>query len=89
MRLRMRFHFSIAHVPGKSLATANVLSPVAPSRTPEDNAEKQQVEGYINSVLTSLPITEECLTELRQAQQADELLRQVVQYCLQDNALKT
>lgn len=54
LRFRMRvmwFHFSIAHVPGKSAAPADVLSraPVSHSHTTRDNTEAQEIEGYINA----------------------------------------
>lgn len=86
LRFRMRlmwFHFSLTHVPCKSLATADALSraPVPATQTPEAPAQEQLIEGFVHSVISSLPITEKRLLELKQAQQADEMLRQVAQYC--------
>ncbi|XP_056156803.1 uncharacterized protein LOC130130964 [Lampris incognitus] len=88
MRL-MRFHFSISHVPGKSLAKADLLSraPVHAIQAPESPVEEQLVEGFVHSVISSLPITEKRLMNLKQAQQADELLRQVAHYCQEDDSI--
>ena len=74
MRL-MQFHFSISHVPGKSLATADCLSraPVS-SSTPEDDRFRQEVNTFVNMVIKTLPATEQRL-EMIKALQEDEVCR--------------
>ena len=67
MRL-MHFSFSIAHVPGKDLATADTLSraPMPQTHPQTRQADEQSIESFVNAVLSSLPITEKRLQQLRQ-----------------------
>ena len=75
----MRFDFSISHVPGKQLITADALSraPVSPG----ENDLDEEVSAYISFVINSLPATEKRLQEIRRKQEEDEVCRQVKEYC--------
>ena len=80
MRL-MRFKFSISHVPGKSLTTADALSR-APIRTSQHvGLSKQEVDAFVNLVVANMPATEKCLDNIRQKQEEDEACKQIMSYC--------
>ena len=80
MRL-MRFQFSISHIPGKNLVTADALSR-APS--PEGTADEnlmEEVEAYVDSVIQAIPATERRLEEIRLHQEEDEVFQAIRKYC--------
>ena len=82
-RLRMmRFSFSISHVPGKDLTTADTLSraPVLES-TPEDQLLHDEACAYIQYTMQNLPATEKRLSEIREEQEKDEVCKELVIYC--------
>ncbi len=82
-RMRMmRYNFTISHVPGKSLVTADTLSR-APEvgETTEENLLQEEVEAYVNAVVDSIPATERRLEEIRKHQEDDEVIKQVAMYC--------
>ena len=82
MRL-MRFQFSISHVPGKELATADALSRAPTSSTNEsDDKFRQEVDAYIHLVMENLPFAEDRLRKIAQLQEDDEICKQIKQYCL-------
>ncbi|XP_022784584.1 uncharacterized protein K02A2.6-like [Stylophora pistillata] len=83
MRL-LRFDFTIEHVPGKSLYTADSLS-----RSPQDdkahaskswNDLRDEVECYVNAVLVTLPASDQRLDEIRRELNSDDTLKLVLQY---------
>ena len=79
MRL-MRFQFTISHVPGKDLVTADTLS-----RAPTAECSQilhEEAEVYVCFVLRSLPATEK-LAAIREEQEKDEICKQLVMYCLE------
>ena len=82
-RLRlMRFAFSIVHVPGKYMYTADALS-CAPTGVPVDNciAFQKEVEGHIAAVTEILPATKQQLDKYRRAQAADSDTGALINYC--------
>ena len=62
----MRFQFSISHVPGKNLVTADTLSRApAPNIVEEnDTSFRNEVEAYVNAVLHTIPAQERKLEEI-------------------------
>ena len=65
----MRFDFTITHVPGKLMYTADSLS-----RSPQEckaqeskswNDLRDEVEAYVNAVLVTLPASDQRLDEIR------------------------
>ena len=81
MRL-MRYRFTIYHVPGKSLITADALSR-APASDPTDGDHllRDEVEAYVDIVLQSIPATEKRLDEIHTHQDKDEIIRQMMTFC--------
>ena len=80
----MRCSFSICHVPGKYLYTADVLSR-SPLLTTADDTESTEletsVELFISTVVSNLPATSNRLKALTTAQSEDQTLQHVRQYC--------
>ena len=79
----MRFTYTISHVPGKHLYTADALSR-APLVRPLDQIEgklESDVKAYVDSVVRYLPASENRLEELRCQQHEDEVTRQLMKYC--------
>ena len=81
MRL-MRFSFTIEHVPGKDLITADALSRAPlPDVTAADKQFQEDVYLFVNHVVESLPASDSRREEIRKHQEEDHICRQVVQYC--------
>ncbi|XP_061132648.1 uncharacterized protein K02A2.6-like [Syngnathus typhle] len=80
MRL-MRFSFTISHVAGKEIATADVLSR-APVTSSEDRLREEEINLYADAVVDSLPATEKRLKEIQSHQDKDDILRQLKQFCV-------
>lgn len=81
MRLRtIEYDFSIGHVPGKQLYTADVLS-----RNPVGEAKTESMEAVLKDyevlAIGSLPASNNMLTRIRRAQAEDRTLHRVMEYC--------
>lgn len=82
-RLRlMRFDYSIQHVPGKFLYTADALSrsPLHPADSPTMDTH-DGTESYVAAVISSLPASKERLAVYRRAQAADPICQKVSAFC--------
>lgn len=82
-RMRMmRFSYSISHVPGKKLCTADTLSrePLVKPLNQQEEKLESDVMAYVDSVIRYLPATEDRLEELRCQQQEDEVTKQIMEY---------
>ncbi|KAL7880825.1 hypothetical protein SRHO_G00030790 [Serrasalmus rhombeus] len=82
-RLRMRllrFSYTISHVAGKNIATADVLSRAPVSYT-EDELQQEEIDLYVDMVMASLPATEPRLQEIRTHQDSDPTLCQLKKHC--------
>ena len=81
MRL-MRFSYTISHVPGKSLTTADTLSraPIN-SLTEEDEILFRDADLYVNMVVSNIPATDKRLIEIQEAQEKDEIYKMAKQQC--------
>ena len=85
LRFRLRlgwYSFTISHVPGKFMYTADALSR-APSES-EDTSSKEleeEVETYIAAVVSSLPATSKRLRQYQEAQLKDPECSLVAEYC--------
>ena len=82
-RLRlMRFSYSITHVAGKLLCTADAL-PRAPLRedNPENSDKQAEVESFIATIIASLPASQQRLLGYQNAQAADSICSRIIIYC--------
>ncbi|XP_041357514.1 uncharacterized protein LOC121374482 [Gigantopelta aegis] len=85
-RFRMRlmsYKYTISHVPGKRLSSADALSraPVNSQPTKSDKDLLEDTNIYIASVLASLPATEKRLDEIRFNLQIDPVCLHLVSFC--------
>ena len=79
----MRYMYTIAQVPGKSLVTADGISR-APQERPLTEAEElltDEVTAQANLIAGALLATEKRLAEIRARQLEDDVCRQVMRYC--------
>ena len=82
-RMRMmRFSYSISHVPGKNLCTADTLSraPLVKALNQQEEKLENHVMAYVDSVIRYLPVTVDQLEELRCQQKEDEVTKQIMEY---------
>ena len=80
-RLRLaRFCYTIQHVPGKFLYTADTLSR-APIHGEKDAELEEEVEHFIEGVVSTLPASREQMEVYRQAQAEDPVCTLAFQYC--------
>ena len=78
-RLRMaRFNYTVSHVPGKLLTTADALS-----RAPSPLCDKQLQEEVVDTVVAALPAGEHRLKQYKDAQDDDSTCMTVKRWCLE------
>ena len=77
-----RFDYSIAHVPGKLLYTADALSR-APTSAPDDNSKSMQkeTEAIMKACISQLPASKMRLDIYSNAQRSDPDCQRVIDYC--------
>lgn len=80
-----RFDYSIAHVPGKLLYTADTLSraPVDSSNA-KDGREDTITESLVQAIVDHLPANKDGLDKYRRAQHSDAVCSQILEYCRSD-----
>ena len=82
-RLRLtRFQYTIHHVPGKTLYTADTLSR-APSTKPSSliSHRSTEVKQFIQSVIAALPASSNRLDSYSRAQATDQVCSKLIEYC--------
>ncbi len=81
MRL-MRFAYTIIHVPGKELYTADTLSraPVDVSKVDVIEDLTEEIEVFVNVVMQGFPATDNRIEEIRQHQFEDETCQELSKY---------
>ena len=81
-RLRLaRYTYSIQHVPGKLLYTADALSRAPAPGNEQPQQLESEVESFVEAVVTNLPATKRRLDIYRQAQTQDKTCSQVLDHC--------
>ena len=85
MRL-MRYSFTIVHIPGKNIITADALSraPMSAGPTKADQQLSEDTQSFVSSIIKGLPASEKRLEEIRQKQDDDEVCCKLREYCLQE-----
>ena len=78
----MRFSYTITHIPGKQLYTADTLSR-APVATPDSThlAEDSHTERFVANVVLLLPASADCLHKYRTAQHNDPTCAELIVLC--------
>ena len=79
----MRLTYSISHLSGKSLYTADTLSrkTLATPVKQEEETLEADVRAYDDSIVKYLSAIEDPLEDFRCQQQQDEITRQLITYC--------
>ena len=80
MRL-MRYSFTISHVAGKSLTTADALSRAPLLKPSYDDELCKEVQAHVNLLCRNLPASDTHIKEIKQLQEQDEICQQLTTYC--------
>ena len=81
-RLRLsRFNYSISHIPGKLLYTADVLSRFPSTSNNNDSKLQDEVEAQVDQCVTHLPANSGKIDEYRKAQTTDYVCSSIIRYC--------
>ena len=78
----MRYNFTISHMPGKMLTTADTLSRSPSKHSSNTDNLQQESDAYVKLVMQSLPATEKRMKQIKESQQRDETCQLVSTYCL-------
>jgi len=83
-RLRlMRFDYTVHHVAGKLLYTADALSRAPLPFTPDNITNSAKMEDQVLATIAQLPATRDRLKQYSQAQSGDQICTQLMLYCQQ------
>lgn len=78
----MRFSYTIVHVPGKNLCTADALSRSPVNTTScSDSKFQQEVDAYVNLLIHNLPATDKRLLDIQSQQDEDPVCQRLKKYC--------
>ncbi len=82
MRL-MRYNYTVNHVPGKSLWTADTLSraPLRTARAHTDTSLLEDTNIYVDSVISNIPVSGDYLSCLREHLKVDSTCSALMEYC--------
>ena len=81
-RLRlMRFDFTVTHVPGAELHTADTLSR-APVSEPSENKLTCETSKFVQAIIENLPASEDRLRAIKEQQEQDNDCQKLKKYCL-------
>ena len=78
MRL-MKFEYTISHVPGKLLYTADALSR-SPLPSEDDAGIDAETSCYVQAVVSNLSATNKQLEEIKLALQRDDIMKAVMHH---------
>ena len=85
-RLRMRL-MRFVYVPGKQIDTSDTLSKLhrkQPDSKPEESQiSDQEMSAFVCSIVDALPVSDIKLKQIIEAQEEDEVCKQIGQYCLE------
>ena len=83
-RLRlMRFHYSIHHVPGKTLYTADTLSRAPVKNISDDSSSysSHEIEQFVQAITAAFPASPDRLDSYRKVQAEDSICSKLIEYC--------
>ena len=80
----MRFQYSIQHVPGKTLYTADTLSraPVKDISDDSSSYSSQEIEQFVQAITAAFPASPDRLDSYRKAQSEDSICSKLIEYCI-------
>ena len=78
----MRYNFTISHIPGKDLITADAL-PMSPCGSPSlsDEQFKDETRAYVDTVVVDLPATIDRLSQMKAAYIGDAVCENLIKFC--------
>ena len=78
----MRFQYTINHVPGKTLYTADALSrtPLQETSDTGDCTSTNEIEQFVQVVTAALPANQDRLDSYRKAQAEDSICSKLIEY---------
>lgn len=79
----MQFDYSISHVPGKLLYTADTLSRV-PLQSEETNEYDQDMESFLQAIISHLPASPDHVQDYKDAQARDPICSQLLAFTQQE-----
>ena len=77
----MRFNYSITHIPGAELHTADAFSRF-PVSMPSNREFQSEASAYVDILVQHLPASDKRLQEIQVAQENDSVCCQLKSYCL-------
>ena len=80
-RLRLiRFQYSIQHIPGKTLYTADTLSrtPVKDISDDSSSYSYQEIDQFVQAITATFPGSPDCLDSYRKAQAEDSICSKLI-----------
>ena len=77
----MRFDYTVCHVPGKSLYTADTLSRAPLPHSARDCCNADFIEEQVLEVISQLPASKEYLQLYKQTQAKDAICTRLIHYC--------
>ena len=83
LRIRlMRYDYTISHVPGKLLYTADALSRAPASGLPSagDKMLEDEIQSFVDQVVHNLPVSDVRLQEIIREQRTDPIFNKVCEY---------
>ena len=78
----MRYNFTISHIPGKDLITADALSR-SPCGSPSisDEQFEDETRAYVDTVVSDLPATTDRLSQIKAAYIGDAVCENLIKFC--------
>uniref|UniRef100_A0A1A8CXN4 Gypsy retrotransposon integrase-like protein 1 n=1 Tax=Nothobranchius kadleci TaxID=1051664 RepID=A0A1A8CXN4_NOTKA len=84
-RLRlMRYSYTISHIPGKEILTADALSRAPVDHDPDSKATAELLEDtniYVEEIVKCMPATPSYITQLREQLKTDSICSDVMAFC--------
>ena len=82
MRIKLtRFDFVTEYIPWSQLSTADILSRIPLSNQPQLIDTSDIIEGFVSTIITSLPLTDAMINNLISATAAVATLQHAIAYC--------
>ena len=79
----MQFQYSIQHVPGKTLYTADTLSraPLKEATNANSSSSSQGIEQFVQAITAAFPASPDHVDSYRKAQAEDSICSKLIEYC--------